>query len=99
MRAIILDRHRGGPAESLVRCGDSAKMPRRTGERRAGARRAVVNGRLMPVLVESTSPQAGKPPGTTAIKFEVYRDGARELDYKPAAATAMGPESVPLPGE
>src|SRR5438270_5551744 len=53
----------------------------------------------MPVLVESTAPQAGKPPGTTAIKFEVYRDGARELDYKPTAAVAMGPESVPVPGE
>lgn len=53
----------------------------------------------MPVLVESTSPQAGKPPGTTAIKFEVYRDGAREMDYKPTAATAVGPESVPLAGE
>src|ERR1700683_275370 len=34
-----------------------------------------------------------------AIKFEIYRDGARVLQFTPTAPTAMGPESVPLPAE
>jgi hypothetical protein len=53
----------------------------------------------MPVLVESTSPPSGRAPGATAIKFEVYRDGARQSAYAPVAAMALGPESVPIVGE
>ena len=34
-----------------------------------------------------------------AIKFEIYRDGARVTAFEPVGATAMGPESVPYPGE
>ena len=34
-----------------------------------------------------------------AIKFEIYRDGARVTAFEPVGATAMGPESVPIPGE
>jgi hypothetical protein len=33
------------------------------------------------------------------IKFEIYRAGERVRDYAPTAAIAMGPESVPIPGE
>jgi len=33
------------------------------------------------------------------IRFEVYRGGARAMTYEPVAATAVGPESVPAPGE
>ena len=33
------------------------------------------------------------------IKFEIYRDGNRVTVFEPVAATAMGPESVPIPGE
>lgn len=33
------------------------------------------------------------------IRFEVYRNGARQTAFEPAAATAVGPESVPVPGE
>jgi hypothetical protein len=33
------------------------------------------------------------------LKFEIYRDGARLNSYTPLAAMAMGPESVPIPGE
>ncbi len=33
------------------------------------------------------------------IKFEIYRDGARLTSFEPVGATAMGPESVPNPGE
>jgi len=33
------------------------------------------------------------------IKFEIYHDGDRLLAYEPQAAMAMGPESVPIPGE
>lgn len=33
------------------------------------------------------------------IKFEIYRDGSRVTTFEPVAATAMGPESVPIPGE
>ncbi|HZK79472.1 MAG TPA: endo-1,4-beta-xylanase [Humisphaera sp.] len=33
------------------------------------------------------------------IKFEIYRDGQRVIEFNPVAATAMGPESVPIPGE
>src|SRR3954467_14296684 len=89
-------------ASTLLRCGDrSNAAPRRACPLvpRARVRERAWERKVMPVLVESTSPPAGKPPGTTALKFEVYRDGARERDDKPTAATAMGPESVPLPGE
>ncbi len=34
-----------------------------------------------------------------SIKFEIYRDGTRLTAYEPVAATAVGPESVPIPGE
>ena len=33
------------------------------------------------------------------IKFEIYRDGARVMNYVPVGAIAIGPESVPIPGE
>ncbi|HWE02814.1 MAG TPA: endo-1,4-beta-xylanase [Tepidisphaeraceae bacterium] len=33
------------------------------------------------------------------IKFEIYRDGQRVIEFQPIGATAMGPESVPIPGE
>jgi hypothetical protein len=33
------------------------------------------------------------------IKFEIYRDGNRVTTFTPAGATAVGPESVPIPGE
>src|SRR5947209_19528435 len=51
----------------------------------------------MPVLVESTSPPT-RAPGGTALKFEVYRDGARRTTFTPTAAMAVGPESVPIVG-
>src|SRR5579884_3388488 len=34
-----------------------------------------------------------------AIKFEIYRDGGRLTAFQPVAASAVGPESVPIPGE
>lgn len=33
------------------------------------------------------------------IKFEIYKDGARVTAYEPQAVMAVGPESVPIPGE
>jgi hypothetical protein len=33
------------------------------------------------------------------VKFEIYREGARLTQFTPVAAMAMGPESVPIPGE
>lgn len=33
------------------------------------------------------------------IKFEIYREGSRVTAFEPLAATAMGPESVPIPGD
>src|SRR5690242_3073631 len=33
------------------------------------------------------------------IKFEIYRDGQRVTAFEPVAATAIGPESIPIPGE
>jgi hypothetical protein len=33
-----------------------------------------------------------------AVKFEIYRDGKRVMDFQPVAAIAMGPESVPIEG-
>lgn len=35
----------------------------------------------------------------SSFKFEVYNDGKRVLSFAPQAAMAMGPESVPIPGE
>src|SRR5256885_1784554 len=55
--------------------------------------------RDMPVLVESTTPTAGRAPGATAIKFEIYRDGARVTNFTPVAPMAIGPESVPISGD
>ncbi len=34
-----------------------------------------------------------------AIKFEIYRDGARVMQYAPVATMAIGPDSVPLPSD
>jgi len=34
-----------------------------------------------------------------ALKFEIYRDGKRLEQFVPAAAMAVGPDSVPIPGE
>jgi hypothetical protein len=53
----------------------------------------------MPVLVESTTSTAGRTPGATAIKFEIYRDGARVTNFTPVAPMAIGPESVPISGD
>ena len=33
------------------------------------------------------------------IKFEIYRDGNRVTNFAPVAAMAVGPESVPMPGD
>lgn len=33
------------------------------------------------------------------VKFEIYRNGARVNAYEPVAATAIGPESVPISGD
>lgn len=33
------------------------------------------------------------------IKFEIYNDGKKVTNFTPVAAMAMGPESVPIPGE
>src|SRR3954468_14256703 len=33
------------------------------------------------------------------IKFEIYAQGKRQLNFTPVAPMAMGPESVPIPGE
>jgi hypothetical protein len=33
------------------------------------------------------------------IKFEIYGEGKRLMNFTPVAAMAMGPESVPIPGE
>src|SRR5437773_1876282 len=32
------------------------------------------------------------------ITFEIYREGTRLMNFAPAGAIAMGPESVPMPG-
>src|SRR5579884_2031085 len=53
----------------------------------------------MPTLMESTTMDASRSGGPTTIKFEVYRDGALLVDFKPISAMAMGPESVPMAGE
>lgn len=34
-----------------------------------------------------------------SVKFEIYRDGARLMQFTPVAPMAMGPESMPLPAE
>jgi hypothetical protein len=34
-----------------------------------------------------------------SITFEIYRDGARVTTFNPQGAIAIGPESVPIPGE
>jgi len=33
------------------------------------------------------------------IFFEIYRDGIRQSRFEPVAATAIGPEGIPIPGE
>ena len=33
------------------------------------------------------------------IKFEIYRDGVRVMGFAPISVMAMGPESVPIPGD
>lgn len=34
-----------------------------------------------------------------AVKFEIYRDGKRVEEFDPIGAVAIGPESVPMPGD
>jgi hypothetical protein len=34
-----------------------------------------------------------------ALAFEIYKDGQRVTSFTPVAAIAMGPESVPIPGQ
>lgn len=34
-----------------------------------------------------------------ALAFEIYRDGKRQTEFTPVGAIAMGPESVPIPGD
>src|SRR5438067_10975786 len=34
-----------------------------------------------------------------SIKFEIFRDGKRLTNFAPVGAIAIGPESVPIPGE
>ena len=34
-----------------------------------------------------------------AIKFEIYREGNRLAEFNPVAATAVGPESIPVPAD
>lgn len=34
-----------------------------------------------------------------ALIFEIYRDGIRQTEFAPVGAIAMGPESVPIPGD
>ncbi len=34
-----------------------------------------------------------------ALKFEIYREGSRVMSFEPTAATAVGPESVPISGD
>jgi hypothetical protein len=34
-----------------------------------------------------------------ALLFEIYRDGQRVTNFAPSGAIAMGPESVPIPGQ
>jgi hypothetical protein len=49
-----------------------------------------------------TTMQASPPMRETyrgPIKFEIYRDGKRLTDFTPRAAMALGPESVPIPGD
>ena len=41
----------------------------------------------------------GDATGTSALRFEIYRDGARLMGFSPVAAMAMGPESVPIAGD
>lgn len=42
---------------------------------------------------------AGAQLGRMPIKFEIYRDGIRQITFAPVSAMAMGPESVPMPGD
>jgi hypothetical protein len=41
----------------------------------------------------------GPEPGATGLRFLVFREGQRLTQYQPVAAAAVGPESVPIPGE
>jgi hypothetical protein len=54
---------------------------------------------FMSALVESTKSTALHTQGAIAIRFEVYRDGARLTSFNLVSAMAMGPESVPISGE
>lgn len=44
--------------------------------------------------INSTAGERSMP-----IKFEIYREGARLTAFEPVGATAVGPESVPVPGD
>src|SRR3954467_6933108 len=59
----------------------------------AGAKRG--RPRLQPFCEPRPSAKIARVP----LKFEIYRDGQRLTDFTPAAAMAMGPESVPIAGE
>ena len=37
--------------------------------------------------------------GRRGLRFEVYRNGQRVMNFAPAAPIVMGPESVPIPGD
>ena len=47
------------------------------------------------LIGQSSAPREYRGP----IRFEVYRNGSRVTAFEPVAATAVGPESVPVPGE
>jgi hypothetical protein len=50
----------------------------------------------------TTLTSVGSPPRSEyrgPLRFEIYRDGGRLMSFEPVAATAIGPESVPVPGE
>jgi hypothetical protein len=48
----------------------------------------------MPLLLDIAVTAATMP-----LKFEIYQGGERQLQFAPAGAVAMGPESVPVPGD
>src|SRR5688500_9503876 len=50
----------------------------------------------------TTMTSAGSPPRSEyggPLRFGCYRDGARVMSFELVVATAIGPESVPVPGE
>ena len=45
------------------------------------------------------TPTARAEPIATGLRFEIYRGGQRVTEFQPVAAAAVGPESVPIPGD